>query len=178
MKFLENCKKILKKFKRNWEENFNWFQENNGNFIEKNWSNLKLIQTISWRNFRKFFWNNFSEIQKTTKKSNKNYEKIWETLCTNFYKSFWWKFCEIFKVTFRRTCKELWKYQIILKKNCRGTLKKFWEYLGCSQKYTQGVSKIYPALKILTIFYWLVLQLYTAWKRCLLHFWRFYRVSI
>ncbi len=33
MKLEEYCKKILKKFEKNWEENFKWFQENYGNIM-------------------------------------------------------------------------------------------------------------------------------------------------
>ncbi len=44
MKFWENYKKILNKFKKNWEENFKWFQENFENIIVK----IEVIRNWCW----------------------------------------------------------------------------------------------------------------------------------
>ncbi len=72
---LEVLQKILKKFKKNWEESFELFQENDGNIIGKNWSNSKLVLLPLCRNFKKFFWNNFSEIRKKIRKDLKKTSK-------------------------------------------------------------------------------------------------------
>ncbi len=61
--------------KKNYEENFKWFQENYGNTIGKSSSNSNLILLILWKNFVKFFWNNFNEIGKKVRRNLRNSKK-------------------------------------------------------------------------------------------------------
>ncbi len=132
MKFWENCNKILKKFKRNWEENSKWFQENYGNIIGKNWGNLKLMLLILWKNFRKFFWNNFSEIEK---KPQRNIRKTLKQYGKHFAQTFKNIFMETLlnfqSNSWKNLRKIVWKLQINLEENCRETPKKFWKYNRC-----------------------------------------------
>ncbi len=52
MKFWENCKKILKKLNKNWEENFKWLQENYGKIIDKNLCRYSILMLKLWKNSR------------------------------------------------------------------------------------------------------------------------------
>ncbi len=59
MKFWGKCKKILKKFRRNWEENFKWFQANYGNII-----NIEVIRI--WCRYKEIvMWSEKRQIRKT-----------------------------------------------------------------------------------------------------------------
>ncbi len=139
MKFWENWKKILKKFKRNWEENLNWFLEKNGNIIGKNRSNSKLMLTTLCRNFWKFFWSNFSEIQKNYEeiKIIKNIENTSHKLLKNILMKILWNFQDDFWKNLRRTTETSNNFIEKLQR----TPEKFWKYLGRSWKYTQGRFK-------------------------------------
>ncbi len=68
----------LKKFKRNWEQNFKLFHENSGNIIGK----IDVIRNWGFRHSEEileFFWNNFSEIGKKVRRNHwkivKKYKK-------------------------------------------------------------------------------------------------------
>ncbi len=121
MKFRENCETILKKFKKNWEENVKWFQKNYGVIIVKNWRNPKLMLSILWRNFKKIFEIISVKLKKKpANKSQKNFEKIQETLRTNilikilwnFQSNFWNQLLEVFEVFW-------WNFEKIARKFCR-----------------------------------------------------------
>ncbi len=130
MKFWKNCKKILKKFKRNWEENFKWFQENFGNIIGKN-SNSKLMLLILWRNFKKLFWNNSSEIRENYKETLEKFWKHIGCISPKLKKNILMETLWNFRGNLRKNLRNIvGKLQIILEKNWKGTPKKFWKYFG------------------------------------------------
>ncbi len=132
--FWWNFREIARKFWRNWEENFKWFQENYGNFTEKNWSNLKLMFLILRRNFRRFIWNNFSKIgnhEKTLKKYREHFADLKKNILMETSWTFLGNCCQDLPKILR-------KLQIISAKNCGRTSKKFWKSLERSWQSVQG----------------------------------------
>ncbi len=61
MKFWANCQKALKNLREIEKKISNDCRIIIGNTIDNDWSNSKSM-LILWRNFRKFFLNNFSKI--------------------------------------------------------------------------------------------------------------------
>ncbi len=82
----------MKKFKRNREENCKWIQEDYGNIIGKNWSNLKLMLYYnellkSFSNISVKFGKNWKNIGNTSYKVLKHLEENCEILKANFWKT-------------------------------------------------------------------------------------------
>ncbi len=87
----------MKKFKRNWEEESRWFQENYGNIIGKNWSNFNW-----WCWYYEEILESFSEIilVKLGKASEEILEKLWkniENATHKILKNIWQNFIECLK---------------------------------------------------------------------------------
>ncbi len=83
MKFWENCEKFLKKFKRNWQENFNWFQENDGNIIGK----TEVIRNWCWQYYDGIL-KSFSEVISVKSKKLEILKKYRKHFAQTFKKNF------------------------------------------------------------------------------------------